>query len=67
MVKPRQVVMFLLREEIHLSFPIIGQELGGRDHTTALHACNKIEALIKENERLNQEINSIRQLLKNIN
>jgi chromosomal replication initiator protein len=67
LVRPRQIIMFLLREEINLSFPTIGQELGGRDHTTAIHACNKIKNDIKDNERLAQEISSIRQLLKNLN
>ena len=66
LVKPRQIIMFLLREEINLSFPTIGQELGGRDHTTAIHACNKIKKDIEDNERLAQEINSIKQLLKNL-
>lgn len=65
LVKPRQVVMYLLREEIGMSYPTIGQELGGRDHTTAIHACKKIEREIKEKERMAQEINSIKQLIKN--
>jgi len=66
LVKPRQIIMFLLREEINLSFPTIGQELGGRDHTTAIHACNKVRKDMADNERLAQEINSIKQLLKNL-
>lgn len=66
LVKPRQIAMFLLREEIKLSFPTIGQELGGRDHTTAIHACNKVIADLVDNERLAQELSSIKQLLKNI-
>jgi chromosomal replication initiator protein len=66
LVKPRQIAMFLLREEIKLSFPTIGQELGGRDHTTAIHACNKVTNDLLDNERLTQELSSIKQLLKNI-
>jgi chromosomal replication initiator protein len=66
LVKPRQIAMFLLREEIKLSFPTIGQELGGRDHTTAIHACNRVIADLVDNERLAQELSSIKQLLKNI-
>ena len=66
LVKPRQVVMYLLREEIALSFPAIGAELGGRDHTTAIHACNKIKREMADNERIAQEINSIKQLIKSI-
>lgn len=65
LVKPRQIAMYLLREEIKLSFPTIGQELGGRDHTTAIHACNKVLADLVDNERLSQELSSIKQLLKN--
>jgi len=65
LVRPRQIVMYLLREEIGMSFPNIGQELGGRDHTTAIHACKKIEREIREKERMAQEINSIKQLIKN--
>lgn len=66
LVRPRQVIMFLLREEIEMSLPNIGAELGGRDHTTALHAFKKIKREVEVNERLAQEISSIRQLLKAI-
>jgi len=64
-VVPRQIAMFLMRKEINTSYPSIGQEMGGRDHTTAMHAFNKIDKEIKENERLKQNINSIKQLLYN--
>lgn len=63
LVTPRQIIMFLLREEVNASFPTIGHELGGRDHTTAMHAHNKISKEIKENERLKQELESIKQLI----
>ena len=59
-----QIVMHLLRKEISLSFPAIGQEVGGKDHSTVMHACKKIEKEIENNERLAQEINSIKQLIK---
>lgn len=65
LVKPRQIIMYIMREEINTSFPTIGQELGGRDHTTAMHACNKISKEVQENERLKQEIDSIKQFLYN--
>lgn len=55
-VKPRQVAMYLLREEIKLSFPEIGQKLGGRDHSTVIHACEKIKREESENENLKQEL-----------
>ncbi|MFH0854041.1 MAG: chromosomal replication initiator protein DnaA [bacterium] len=60
-VWPRQVVMFLLRTDLNASFPHIAQELGGRDHTTAMHAHTKIEMEIKINDRLRQEVELIRQ------
>ena len=62
-VVPRQIVMFLMREEIHSSYPAIGRELGGRDHTTAMHACQKIEKQSEREESLQQEIELIRQKL----
>lgn len=65
LVNPRQIIMYLLREEVNSSFPSIGQELGGRDHTTAMHAHNKISKEVLENERLKQELESIKQLIYN--
>ncbi len=64
LVNPRQVAIYLIREELGSSYPSIGNELGGRDHTTAMHAYNKIlnEVKNENNERLKQEINSIKQL-----
>ena len=61
LVVPRQVAMFLMREEIKSSFPAIGQELGGRDHTTAMHACSKVAQEITTSPRLQQDINNLRQ------
>jgi len=60
---PRQIIMFLMREEMRSSYPSIGQELGGRDHTTAMHAHTKISDLLENDEKLRQEINLIKQLL----
>lgn len=60
-VKPRQIAMFLLRKELKSSFPFIGQKLGGRDHTTVIHACNKIEKDIEGDMLLNEELNMIKQ------
>ncbi len=64
LVWPRQIAIFLIREEIGTSYPTIGAELGGRDHTTAMHSYNKIHQEISEqgNEKAKQEIESIRQL-----
>ena len=63
LVGPRQVSVFLIREELSTSYPTIGNELGGRDHTTAMHAYNKVYNEINKNgnEKLKQEIESIRQ------
>lgn len=64
LVNPRQIAVYLIREELNTSYPTIGNELGGRDHTTAMHAYNKVYQEVKEkgNEKLKQEIDSIRQL-----
>lgn len=63
---PRQIVMFLLREETKCSFPAIGAELGGRDHTTAIHAYNKIKKDIDGIPKIKEEIDLIRQRIYNI-
>jgi chromosomal replication initiator protein len=63
LVNPRQIAIFIMREELKTSYPTIGEELGGRDHTTAIHAYNKINKEKEENEKLNQDIQSIKQLL----
>lgn len=62
-VKPRQIAMFLLREDLSGSYPSIGERFGGRDHTTAIHAYEKILKEIENNERLSREISEIRKLL----
>lgn len=59
-VKPRQMAMYLLREDYHGSYPMIGQKLGGRDHTTALHAYEKISGELKQNPKLVEELKQIR-------
>jgi len=62
-VKPRQIIMYLLREELKSSFPFIGLKIGGRDHTTAIHACDKIKKEIESDQNFNDEINMIREKL----
>ena len=62
-VKPRQIIMYLLREELKSSFPFIGLKIGGRDHTTAIHACEKIRKEIELDSSLNDEINLIKEKL----
>ncbi|MFH1620495.1 MAG: chromosomal replication initiator protein DnaA [Patescibacteria group bacterium] len=60
---PRQIAMYLLREEAKCSYPAIGNHLGGRDHTTALHACNKITGLVKVDEQLKRDLAILREKL----
>ena len=61
-VEPRQVAMYLLREISDLSYPYIGEKLG-RDHTTAIHAYEKINEEINKNPTLNQKILTIRDMI----
>ncbi len=60
-VLPRQIAMYLLRQELKASFPFIGRKLGGKDHTTAIYACEKISKEIEKNENLTEEIELIKQ------
>jgi chromosomal replication initiator protein len=62
-IKPRQIIMYILREDHAISYPAIGEKLGGRDHTTVMHSCEKIKNDIKMDELLNQEINQLRSIL----
>jgi len=62
-VFPRQVAMFLVREETPSSLPAIGKAFGGRDHTTALHSIEKIANELKEDERLRYEVQAIKERL----
>lgn len=64
-VRPRQIAMFLLREETKLSFPEIGQKLGGRDHSTVIHACEKIKSEVSVDEPLKQELVLIKERVYN--
>lgn len=60
-VFPRQVAMYLLREELKCSYPLIGRKFQGKDHTTAIHACEKINRELQDSEKLKEEINLIKQ------
>jgi len=63
-VKARQVVMYLLREDFNVSYPLIGQKLGGKDHTTVIHSCLKIKTDLKNDPQLSQELEQIRIMFK---
>jgi len=62
-VTPRQIAMFLMREETDVSLLRIGAELGGRDHSTVLHACDKIGREVSVNDELRRDIAAVRELI----
>lgn len=62
-VRPRQVIMYLLREDFNISYPSIGEKLGGKDHTTVIHACEKIKNDLKSDINLSQELSQIRTMI----
>lgn len=62
-IKPRQITMYILREDFNISYPSIGQKLGDRDHTTVIHSCEKIKKDLQVDSVLVQEVNQIRSLI----
>ncbi|MBP9763297.1 MAG: chromosomal replication initiator protein DnaA [Candidatus Pacebacteria bacterium] len=62
-VRPRQITMYILREDFSTSYPTIGDKLGGRDHTTVIHSCEKIKNDLKTDQNLVQQISQIRAML----
>ncbi len=60
---PRQLAMYILREDVKASLPQIGEFVGGRDHTTVMHGIKKIEADIKNDDRMQRQLMQIRQQL----
>ncbi len=62
-IKPRQIIMYILREDFNISYPAIGERLGGRDHTTVMHSCEKIKNDMKLDEMLIKEITQLRSIL----
>jgi chromosomal replication initiator protein len=62
-VNPRQIAMYLLREEISQSYPKIAEIIGKKDHTTIIYAYEKIKKEIKEDENTRQQVNLIREKL----
>lgn len=65
-VKPRQIAMYLMRSELNYSYPGIGERLGGRDHTTAIHAFEKIKKELEVNEKLREEVAFLKNQIYNI-
>ncbi|MEK7552436.1 MAG: chromosomal replication initiator protein DnaA [Patescibacteria group bacterium] len=62
-IKPRQIIMYLLREDFNISFPSIGEKMGGRDHTTVIHSCDKIKNKMKIDSVLTEEIGQLRSMI----
>ena len=62
-VMPRQIAMYLMREETDVSLLRIGAELGGRDHSTVLHACDKIDREMQVNDEFRREVAAVRELI----
>jgi chromosomal replication initiator protein len=62
-VTPRQIAMYILRSELHLSFPKIARELGRKDHTTAIHSVEKIEKELSFDEEIKTAVNDIKEKL----
>jgi chromosomal replication initiator protein len=62
-VVPRQIAMYLLRSELHLSFPKVARELGRKDHTTAIHSVEKIEKGLSFDQLMRQHVNEIKERL----
>lgn len=60
---PRQVVMYLLRQEANVSLPQIGEAMGGRDHTTVMYACEKVADMLERDDRLRRQVLQIREQL----
>jgi chromosomal replication initiator protein len=59
-VLPRQIAMYLLREEANYSLPKIGEALGGRDHTTVMYACQKVTDMLERDDKLRRQVIRIR-------
>lgn len=61
LVKPRQILMYLMKYEVGLTYPTIGRELGGRDHTTVMHGVDKIEKELKRSPDLFEEMQQLKE------
>jgi chromosomal replication initiator protein len=63
-VRPRQITMYILREVFNISYPTIGEKMGGKDHTTIMYSCDKIKTAMKVDSLLSQEISQLIGLLR---
>jgi len=62
-VHGRQVIMYLLREDYSFSLPVIGSEIGKRDHTTVIHSCERVRSMLSSSPTFANEIEQIRAIL----
>ena len=62
-VQARQIAMYIMRNDYNISYPLIGRKLGGKDHTTVMHSCEKIAEDIEKNPILAQDVEHIRSML----
>ncbi len=62
---PRQIAMYLMRDQGDMSLPRIGEELGGRDHTTVMYACDKIAELVDSDDKVRKQIMQLKGQLQN--
>lgn len=60
-VRPRQIAMYLMRENLKSSYPSIGDKFGGRDHTTVIHSCEKVAQELLTNPELEEELKAIKE------
>jgi chromosomal replication initiator protein len=64
LVTARQVGMYVFRELTDLSYPAIAREFGGRDHTTVIHAVEKISALMKERRQIYDQVTELSEIVR---
>jgi chromosomal replication initiator protein len=62
-VEPRQIAMYLMRTELHLSFPQVARQLGRSDHSTAMHSVDKIEKALIANQQMRQKVLELKEKL----
>ena len=63
-VRTRQMVMYILREYLDIPYSSIGQKIGGKDHTTAIHSCEKIRKEVEVDSRVRNDVEKLRGILR---
>ena len=63
-VYPRQIAMYLCRSVGQMSYPKIAEEFNKKDHTTIMHACNKVEKDIKESQKTKMIVESVKNIIR---